>query len=61
MRKPLRGVLGDWGNGDGLIDLHELKIWEGGFFFLEDAIDKAGVGYGDFLFGISFGICLNWI
>eukprot|EP00913_Durusdinium_trenchii_P018820 g17687.t1 len=28
------------GNGDGMIDLHELKIWEGGFFFIEDSIDK---------------------
>ena len=29
-----------WGNGDGFIDLHELKLWEGGYFFLEDSIDK---------------------
>ena len=28
------------GNGDGFIDMHELKMWEGGYFFLEDAIDK---------------------
>lgn len=31
------------GNGDGMIDLHELKIWEGGFFFIEDSIDKAKI------------------
>lgn len=29
------------GNGDGFIDMHELKIWEGGFFFMEEAVDKA--------------------
>eukprot|EP00434_Breviolum_minutum_P008051 symbB.v1.2.007099.t1/scaffold431.1/size205911/12 len=28
------------GNQDGFIDLHELKLWEGGYFFLEDSIDK---------------------
>ncbi|CAJ1443167.1 unnamed protein product [Effrenium voratum] len=28
------------GNGDGLIDLQELMIWEGGFYFMEEAVDK---------------------